>query len=161
MKNASLLYTTVAVLAATSSSAFHLPQTRATTSNNRVVKTNHPTPLHQTPSVLAVAPIAIAALIFSFTPPSMAIEGDITKGKEIFTSTCAGCHLGGQNFVKQQKTLQKDALEKFVGLDEEKVEKFFKGSFVHKVIVGDKKLSDDDITDVVTFVVDQATNEKW
>ena len=59
------------------------------------------------------------------------------------------------------KTLQKDALEKFVGLDEEKVETFFKGSFVHKVIVGDKKLSDEDITDVVTFVVDQATNEKW
>ena len=110
MKNASLLYTTAAVLAATSSSAFHLPQTPEASYR---AKTNHPTPLHQTPSVFAVAPIAIAALIFSFTPPSMAIEGDITKGKEIFTSTCAGCHLGGQNFVKQQKTLQKDALEEF------------------------------------------------
>lgn len=91
----------------------------------------------------------------------MAIEGDIAKGKEIFNSSmsCAGCHAGGQNFVKEKKTLQKDALEKFVGLDEEKVEAFFKGSLAHKGVGG--KFSDQEVTDVVTYVIDQAKNEKW
>lgn len=89
----------------------------------------------------------------------MAVGGDIAKGKEVFTSTCAGCHAGGQNFVNENKTLQKEALEKFVGLDEDKVEAFFKGSFRHKVVGG--QLADQDITDVVTYVVDQAKNENW
>lgn len=65
-----------------------------------------------------------------------------------------------QNFVKAKKTLQKDALEKFVGLDEVKVEAFFRGSVVHKLNF-EGKLADQDITDVVTYVVDQAKNEKW
>jgi len=62
--------------------------------------------------------------------------------------------------VKEKKTLQKDALEKFVGLDEEKVEAFFKGSFVHKIQVAGN-MSDQEITDVVTYAVDQAKFEKW
>ncbi|KAL7552397.1 hypothetical protein ACHAWF_016710 [Thalassiosira exigua] len=90
----------------------------------------------------------------------MAMEGIIAKGKEIFTSTCAGCHAGGQNFSKGDKTLQKDDLERFVGLDQAKVEKFFKGSFVHSRVVG-SKLIDQEVTDVVTYVIDQAANEKW
>ncbi|KAL7537741.1 hypothetical protein ACHAXR_008026 [Thalassiosira sp. AJA248-18] len=160
MRNTSLLYVVAAALAATASSAFHLPQTSMAKTSNSSAKTLSPTP-SQSPW-FAAAPLAIAAFVFSFAPPSMAVGGDIAKGQEIFNSanSCAGCHRGGQNFVKEKKTLQKDALEKFVGLDEEKVEAFFKGSFVHKSQFG-SKLSDQDVTDVVTFVVDQAINEKW
>ena len=62
----------------------------------------------------------------------MAAEGDITRGKEIFEGTCRGCHMGGNNFIKEKKTLKKDALEQFVGLDQENIEAFFRSSLVHK-----------------------------
>jgi cytochrome c6 len=105
-----------------------------------------------------MAPVVLAAFAFA-AMPHPAHAGEISKGNEVFTANCVGCHRGGQNFVKEQKTLQKDALEKFVGLEEDKVSAFLKGSFVHKVIGG--KLTDDEITDVVSYVVDQAKGEKW
>ncbi|KAL9190201.1 hypothetical protein ACHAXT_007412 [Thalassiosira profunda] len=146
------------VLAAAASSAFNLPKTPAS-----IDLTSNPqdAPSHHSP-LIAAAPIAIAALLFSFAPPSMAVEGDITKGKEeIFEGTCRGCHMGGNNLIKEKKTLKKDALEQFVGLEQEKVEAFFRGSLVHKGPTIGGKLSDQEIVDVTTFVVDQAVNEKW
>lgn len=108
----------------------------------------------------AVAPVVLSAFALAWCcTPHAASAGDITKGNEVFTSNCIGCHRGGQNFVKEQKTLQKDALEKYVGLDTNKVTKFFKDSFVHKVVGG--KLTDEEVNDVVTYVVDQAVGEKW
>ena len=83
-----------AALAVNDSSAFNLPQmpmTRTTTS------THVKPPSHQVSPWLAAAPLTIAAFIFSFAPqPSLAVEGDITKGSQIFESSCAGCHRGGQ-----------------------------------------------------------------
>lgn len=161
MRIASLFEMTVALAAATSSFAFQLPQTpaaRGSTDNGKNPSSS--SPLQSQSPWFAAAPIAIAAIVFSITPPAMATGGDVTKGSQIFEANCAGCHRGGQNFVKEKKTLQKDALEKFVGLDDDKVEKFFKGSFTHKLQFGDK-LADQEITDVVTYVVDQARNEKW
>jgi cytochrome c6 len=105
-----------------------------------------------------MAPVVLTALSFAVMPNS-AHAGDIAKGNEVFTANCVGCHRGGQNFVKEQKTLQRDALEKYVGMDEEKVTKFFKESFVHKVVGG--KLTDDEVADVVSYVVDQASGQKW
>ncbi|KAL3772006.1 hypothetical protein ACHAWO_008178 [Cyclotella atomus] len=107
----------------------------------------------------AVAPIIFSAFAFAWCTPPAANAGDITKGNEVFSANCVGCHRGGQNFVKEQKTLQKDALEKYVGLDTDKVTKFFKNSFVHKVVGG--KLTDEEVNDVVSYVVDQAVGEKW
>ncbi|KAL3789236.1 hypothetical protein HJC23_002821 [Cyclotella cryptica] len=106
----------------------------------------------------AIASVVFAAFAFS-AAPYPADAGDISKGTEVFTANCVGCHRGGQNFVNEKKTLQKDVLEKYVGLDEEKVAKFFKDSFVHKVVGG--KLTEEDISDVVSYVVDQAKGEKW
>ena len=132
-------------------SAFHLPGISTFSTKNEQIQYS------------LAAPIAVSAMIFSLLPlPSMAAEGNIASGKEIFTSTCGGCHAGGQNFAKPNKTLQKEAIEKYVGsLDEDKVEDYFRKQFVHKVIVKDKDLQDQQITDAITYVVDQATNEKW
>ena len=112
----------------------------------------------------AVAPIISAATIFAFTVasyPSPATAGDITKGSQIFTSTCAGCHAGGNNFLKEKKTLKKEALEKYVGLDETKIAEFFKKSFVHQNQAGGGKMSEEDVADVISYVVTQAVNDKW
>lgn len=106
-----------------------------------------------------MAPVVVLTALSFAVMPNSAHAGDIAKGKEVFTANCVGCHRGGQNFVKEQKTLQRDALEKYVGMDEEKVTKFFKDSFVHKVVGG--KLTDDEVADVVSYVVDQASGQKW
>lgn len=116
-------------------------------------------------STIAAAPIISAATIFAFTvasyPSPSTAAGDITKGSQIFTSTCAGCHAGGNNFIKEKKTLKKDALEKFVGLDETTITEFFKKSFVHQNQAGGAKMSDEDIADVISYVVTQAVDDKW
>ena len=106
-----------------------------------------------------VMPIVLSAFVF-VTVPQSALGGDITRGSEVFAANCVGCHRGGQNFIKEQKTLEKHALEKYVGLNEENISSFFKNSFVHKVQVGGK-LTDEEVIDVVSYVVDQATGEKW
>jgi cytochrome c6 len=106
----------------------------------------------------SIVPLFFSAFAFAAIPHTTN-AGDITKGSEVFTANCIGCHRGGQNFVKEQKTLQRDALEEYVGLDEVKVTKFLKDSFVHKVVGG--KLTEDEVGDVVSYVVDQAKGEKW
>ena len=155
MGNAALLLLFMVVGLA---SAFHLPDISNFSTKNEQI---HPSLAQE--MKLAAPIIAVSAMILSFSPlPSMAVEGNIASGKEVFTSTCGGCHAGGQNFAKPNKTLQKEAIEKYVGsLSEDKVEDYFRKQFVHKVIMKDKDLQDQQITDVITYVVDQATNEKW
>jgi cytochrome c6 len=89
--------------------------------------------------------------------------GDIAAGSKIFAGNCAACHAGGQNMIVQDKTLQKDALEKNIGsLNEEDILGFVKNSMVHRgaFILG-SKLSDKDFENVVSYVVDQAAGERW
>lgn len=141
--------------------------TTAKLSKLHAAKSNQPS-LSSSPwqvSSSATAPIitaaAIALAVGFASSPATAVTGDITKGSRIFTSTCAGCHAGGNNFVKENKTLKKDALERFVGLDEAKITEFFKKSFVHQIQVGGGKLSEEDVADVISYVVSQAVDEKW
>ena len=154
MGNAALLLLFMVVGLA---SAFHLPDISNFSTKNEQI---HPSLAQE---MKLPASIAVSAIIFSFSPlPSMAVDANIASGKEVFTSTCGGCHAGGQNFAKPNKTLQKEAIEKYVGsLSEDKVEDYFRKQFVHKVIMKDKDLQDQQITDAITYVVDQATNEKW
>ncbi len=52
----------------------------------------------------------LALTLFSIANVSFA--ADIIKGEAIFTSNCAGCHAGGQNFLAPHKSLSKADLEK-------------------------------------------------
>jgi cytochrome c6 len=55
-------------------------------------------------------------------------------GAEIFHANCASCHdAGGQNVMKEQRTLKKDALNKFIGgYDVDTIQAFLKGSSRHQ-----------------------------
>jgi cytochrome c6 len=44
------------------------------------------------------------------TSPAVAAT---SSGAKIFNANCASCHAGGRNLVQKQKTLKKDALEKY------------------------------------------------
>lgn len=94
--------------------------------------------------------------------PATARAGNIENGQKIFNANCAVCHAGGKNNIQAEKTLFKEALDKYLtgGLKEE--------SIVYQVTNGKNqmppfgdKLSADDIKDVASYVYDQATNDGW
>lgn len=174
MNSVSILSIAVAALTADKAVAFSTPKTQLVHRDVRYVPSSHlmasssdvdaddaqiRTPTTSLPKWVSMSPFILSALAFSVSPlPSNA--GDVASGQQVFTSTCAGCHAGGQNLVSEKKTLQKDAIEKYVGaVDEETVLKFWKGSFVHKVVGG--KLSEVEVQDAVAYVVDQASGDKW
>uniref|UniRef100_A0A0G4FGQ2 Cytochrome c-553 n=1 Tax=Chromera velia CCMP2878 TaxID=1169474 RepID=A0A0G4FGQ2_9ALVE len=101
-------------------------------------------------------PLAVAAL----APASAFAEGDPELGELVFSGNCAACHAGGNNVVKTEKTLKKAAL------DENGMNSFDK--VVYQVTNGKNampafggRLSEDDIQNVASFVLDQANGNKW
>ena len=112
------------------------------------------------------ASAAAAFLMLVLVSPAVASPAtDVAQGGEIFVANCASCHAGGMNFIKEKRTLKRDALEKFVGLDQPSVQKFVTESARHKTLVFPRapggKLSETDYSDVTSFIVDQAVNDKW
>ncbi len=98
--------------------------------------------------------------------PDVAEAADVGRGKELFALNCASCHGGGMNFVKESRTLQKEALQQYLGsVDQPVVQTFVMESRQHKNLVFFKmpggKLTEPEYADVTTFVVDQATQNKW
>eukprot|EP00527_Entomoneis_sp_CCMP2396_P007161 CAMPEP_0198142106 /NCGR_PEP_ID=MMETSP1443-20131203/4994_1 /TAXON_ID=186043 /ORGANISM="Entomoneis sp., Strain CCMP2396" /LENGTH=118 /DNA_ID=CAMNT_0043805057 /DNA_START=358 /DNA_END=714 /DNA_ORIENTATION=+ len=97
---------------------------------------------------------------------AVVVVGDVNRGQELFDLNCASCHMGGKNYIKPQKTLEQDSLNKFLGgADQSTIENFVKTSQQHKNLVFFKmpggKLTAVDYTDVTSFVSDQAMNNKW
>jgi len=67
------------------------------------------------------------------------------------------------NFIKEKKTLQQAALEKYLGsTDAVQIQNFVRsGSMPHKLLPFAKEFSDEDYARVASFVSDQAVNQKW
>jgi len=89
--------------------------------------------------------------------------GDVAKGQVIFDNNCAACHVGGQNLINTPRTLQQNAIVKNLGsLEPTTIQEFVQNSVVHRgaFILG-SKLSNKDFENVVSYVVDQASNDKW
>ncbi|GMH54199.1 hypothetical protein TrVE_jg13385 [Triparma verrucosa] len=105
---------------------------------------------------------AITAALCTSLIASPAFAGDVGAGEQVFSANCAACHAGGQNVIMPEKTLQKDALTQYLsgGMKE--------GSVVTQVTNGKNampafggRLSDDDIANVASYVIDQASGDKW
>lgn len=64
---------------------------------------------------------------------------------------------------RKKKTLQKAALERYLGgADAGRIQDFVQnGGLPHKLLPFAKQFSDDDHARVASFVSDQAVNEKW
>jgi len=106
--------------------------------------------------------IVAAATILS-TAPLAANAADVAKGEAVFQTTCIVCHKGGTNAIAKERTLEKDALEKFIGLESEaNISSFVKDSNVHRgALAFSARLSDEDYKDVAAFVYNQAMENKW
>lgn len=61
--------------------------------------------------IISVLLLGVAIFTFAFSSPALA--ADATSGAKVFSANCASCHAGGKNLVQANKTLKKDALEKF------------------------------------------------
>jgi len=103
--------------------------------------------------ILSIILLAIAVFGLAFSRPALA--ADTAKGGQIFGANCAACHIGGNNVVMANKTLKKDALEKY-GMDS-------MDAIVYQVINGKGampafggRLSDSDIENVAAYVLEQA-----
>ncbi|MFW6358774.1 MAG: cytochrome c6 PetJ [Chroococcales cyanobacterium] len=103
--------------------------------------------------LIGLALVMIAMAVFSLSQPAFA--GDIVNGGKVFGANCAACHMGGNNVVMRDKTLKKDALEKYGMYDLDKI--------VSQVINGKNampsfkgKLNASEIEDVASYVLAQA-----
>jgi len=87
----------------------------------------------------------------------------VAAGEELFTANCAACHAGGQNRVMKEKDLQKDTLQKNFGMDPVAIQAFVQNGAVHKgaLLFGGTVKSPEDFENVVAYVLDQASENKW
>ncbi|MEQ9667813.1 cytochrome c6 PetJ [Coleofasciculus sp. G2-EDA-02] len=103
--------------------------------------------------ILSIILLAVAVFGLAFSRPALA--ADTTKGGQIFGANCAACHMGGGNVVMANKTLKKDALEKY-GMDsmEAIVTQVTNGKGAMPAFRG--RLQADDIDNVAAYVLKQA-----
>lgn len=103
--------------------------------------------------LVSVLLLAIAVLTVGFARPALA--GDAASGAKIFSANCAACHAGGNNVIMAQKTLKKEALEKF-GMNSLDAIKTQVKNGKNAMPAFGGRLSDDQIEDVATYVLGQS-----
>ena len=107
---------------------------------------------------VAAATLAAGALLAPFA----AFAGDIESGETLFAGNCAACHAGGNNVIAAEKTLRKDALDKYLAggrKESSVVTQVTNGKNAMPAFGG--RLSDEEIGDVAAYVIDQANGDKW
>lgn len=106
--------------------------------------------------ILSVLLLGIAIFTFAFNRPALA--ADAATGAKIFTANCASCHAGGKNLVQANKTLKKDALEKYDMYSSEAiVAQVTKGKNAMPAFKG--RLKPEQIENVAAYVLDQADKD--
>ncbi|HIK18937.1 MAG TPA: c-type cytochrome [Leptolyngbyaceae cyanobacterium M33_DOE_097] len=102
--------------------------------------------------------IAIASLIISIWVGIWVAPGwaaDISNGAKVFNANCSACHIGGRNVVMANKTLKKEALEKYGMYSLEAIKtQIAKGKNAMPAFAN--RLSTKQIEDVSTYVLQQA-----
>ncbi|HLO49672.1 MAG TPA: c-type cytochrome [Kamptonema sp.] len=108
--------------------------------------------------LLSIALLAIAIFTLGFGSPALA-EGNLANGAKIFSANCSACHVGGGNVVNPQKTLKKEALEKFSMNSVAAIAgQVTKGKNAMPAFKG--RLNDQQIEDVAAYVLSQS-DKNW
>jgi cytochrome c6 len=106
--------------------------------------------------IVSVLLLGMAIFTFAFSRPAFA--GDAVSGAKTFSANCASCHAGGKNLVQANKTLKKDALEKYGMYSEEAViAQVTGGKNAMPAFKG--RLNDAQIADVAAYVISQADKD--
>lgn len=102
--------------------------------------------------------ILLGITIFTFAFSSPALAADSANGAKLFSANCASCHAGGKNLVQAQKTLKKDALEKYGMYSAEAIiAQVTKGKNAMPAFQG--RLKPNQIEDVAAYVLEKADND--
>lgn len=106
--------------------------------------------------LLSIALLALTLFTLGFGRPALA--GDAANGAKLFANNCSACHVGGGNVVMAQKTLKKEALEKF-GMNslEAITNQVTNGKNAMPSFKG--RLKPEQIEDVATYVLQQAEKD--
>jgi cytochrome c6 len=108
---------------------------------------------HGMKKILSVLLLGIAIFTFAFSSPALA--GDSASGAKVFSANCASCHAGGKNLVQANKTLKKDALEKYgMNSAEAIIAQVTNGKNAMPAFKG--RLKPTQIEDVAAYVLEQA-----
>ncbi|BAZ52142.1 cytochrome c class I [Nostoc sp. NIES-4103] len=105
--------------------------------------------------ILSILLLGITIFTVAFSSPALA---DAASGAKIFSANCASCHAGGKNLVKAEKSLKKDALEKY-GLysAEAIIAQVTNGKNAMPAFKG--RLKPNQIEDVAAYVLEQADKD--
>jgi cytochrome c6 len=98
----------------------------------------------------------LATIVFMFgMAGSPAQAANAVNGEKLFNANCAACHMGGNNVILANKTLKKEALEKYgmASLDAIK-HQVIKGKNAMPAFSG--RLDAEQIEDVANYVLEQS-----
>ena len=85
--------------------------------------------------------------------PTLAVE--LADGAKVFSDNCAACHIGGGNIIIANKTLKKQALEKYnMASMEDIVNQVQNGKSAMPAFRG--RLTDQQIENVAAYILEKA-----
>jgi cytochrome c6 len=112
-------------------------------------------------SLLWMALTALLSILFTvffpvFTP---VVWAETPDGQALFNANCSACHIGGNNVIISQKTLKKDALEKYNMNSLEAIQnQIINGKNAMPSFKG--RLSDEEVSAIAQYVLQQ-TESGW
>lgn len=100
--------------------------------------------------------VLLATIVFVFSMAgSPAQAANLVNGEKLFNANCAACHMGGNNVILANKTLKKEALEKYAMASLDAIKhQVTKGKNAMPAFGG--RLSAEQIEDVATYVLEQS-----
>jgi len=99
-----------------------------------------------------------ATVWFTFALERPALAGDAAQGAQVFTENCAACHVGGNNVIMANKTLKKPVLKRYNMYDLESIKTQVTNG-KNAMPSFNKKLTEEQIENVATYVLLQADND--
>ncbi|OLT60763.1 cytochrome c6 PetJ [Moorena bouillonii] len=99
-----------------------------------------------------------ATVWFTFALERPALAGDAAQGAKVFSQNCAACHIGGNNVIMANKTLKKAVLKRYKMYDLEKIKTQVTNG-KNAMPSFNKKLTEQEIENVATYVLSQADND--
>nr|YP_010619001.1 cytochrome c553 [Pterosiphonia complanata]WAX03014.1 cytochrome c553 [Pterosiphonia complanata] len=91
---------------------------------------------------------------------SFAQEIDLDAGEQVFSQNCTACHAGGNNSVNPPKHLKLEALSEYTKDSIEAIKYQVENGAGAMPAFADR-LSDEEISNVANFVLNQAKNNSW
>lgn len=97
----------------------------------------------------------LATILFSIVWVNPSLAGNYNNGAKIFNAICAACHWGGGNVIINSKTLKEKDLRKY-NIASLRAIKYQVKNGKNVMPAFEKRLNDQQIEDVATYVLQQA-----